>query len=150
VESKEAKFSILVESEGNVSYQWKMNGSNISLGNYANLSLTNIEIDDDSSLISCQVSNENGTIISDTVKLFVSNNIERINNGKLVEYDFEEGTGAAIHNRIGNNNELDLNIYTTNAVNWITNGINIKDIPNIATSIPVTVINDSINYSNQF
>ncbi|MCB9211012.1 MAG: hypothetical protein H6609_16720, partial [Ignavibacteriales bacterium] len=150
VESSIATFSISAKSNIPVNFQWKKNGSNIPLAKDSTLVLSDLKLSDDNSIINCVLSNINGTIVSNSAKLFVSNKNEIVGNGLLAKYDFDEGEGNIIHNKIGNNNDLDLQISSGDSVNWITNGINISGTSEISTLNPVTAMNDSISVSNQF
>ncbi len=150
VEGSSAKFTIHVKSSKQVTFQWKKNDSNISLAKDSVLYLSNVQLSDSNASINCAVTNVNGTVLSETAKLFVSNANNRISNGKLAEYNFEEGEGTTIHNEVDNNNNLDLNINSTLSVEWITHGINISNPTNISSILPVFEINDSINKYNQF
>jgi lysophospholipase L1-like esterase len=150
VEGISAIFDIHVKSNEQVNYQWKKNGTNISLAKDSVLYLSNIQLADNNALISCAVTNMNGTVISQSARLYVNNKLERISKGKLVEYDFEERDGTIIHNKLNDNGDLDLNINSSSSVEWISNGISINNPTNISTLQPALGINDSINNYNQF
>ena len=150
IEGGTASFSVSGESEENISYQWKKNGSNIPLANNSQLLISNAKLSDNNSNYQCVMSNINGSVTSEIVKLFVNRIDERIQQGILAEYDFEEGEGDIIQNKVGVNTELDLKIFSPSSINWIQNGISLFNAADIATSTSATVINDSIIISNSF
>jgi len=150
VESGSASFSISVDDNESVTYQWRKNGSNIYLATDSLLNLQNVSIADNNAVISCIVTNTNGSVTSKSSNLYVNSKLERIKNGLLAEYDFEEGQGTIIYNKYEDNAELNLQINTTETVDWIMNGISINNISDISTSSSVVLLNDSIGNSNQF
>ena len=143
-------FSISVETDSPVLYQWKRNGSNIPLANDSTLQLDNIQLLNDGNLYSCVVTNNNGSVVSKPAKLVVNSLSKRIENSLVAEYDFEEGEGNIIQNIISDSGENNLIISSTQSIEWIPHGIKLKEASNIATAFSFSSINDSINRSNQF
>ncbi|MFZ1289722.1 MAG: LamG-like jellyroll fold domain-containing protein [Melioribacteraceae bacterium] len=150
VEGNGASFSVSVKSNSSVTYQWKKNGVSIPLAASSNLNLSVVSLSDSNSLFSCQVTNVNGMVTSNSAKLFVSKNTERVKNGALVQYDFEEGNGTIIRNKINSDNLHNMNITSPESVEWITNGIRVIGTTNITTQQPITEISNSIMSTNQF
>jgi hypothetical protein len=148
VEGGIAKFHVSVSSNDPVTFLWKKNNVALSLSNDSTLRLTEINLNDNNADIQCVVTNNNGTAISSSVKLFVNQSNIRTSHNLIASYEFGNTVGDSIINNIDHQNNLIISDPAN--VSLFDNGIQINDATNILTANPVSNIVDSINVANEF
>ncbi len=124
-------FSVDVESSKPLFYQWKLNGEKIPGATDSVYSTPSVMISDDSASFICELSSGFYVIESDTATLFVTDSTSRVSGGLISLFDFEEGKGDSIFNKVNNYSELDLIINDSSQAEWIPFGLKVNGNPSI-------------------
>ena len=76
--------------------------------------------------------------------------LARSEQGLIALYDFSQGSGSIIHERLGTHPGLDLKIEDRSAVEWVDEGLSFHQPTLAATSVPPDSLYDSVATSNAF
>ena len=148
LEGQSASFYAYAVSTEEITYQWKKNGSNISGATEEHLTLTNVEATDDGAEIQCIATTASGIAASHTATLHVTSSGGRVSSGLQLYYTFQEKSGTVINDLSDVTPALNLNIFSTDAVNWEDDGLNIISTPSIITTTAASKIISSCKSSN--
>lgn len=132
IEQEAAQFKVSATSELPLSFQWKENGIDIIGETDSILNIVSTEVNQDSNLYSCSISNELGTIESNAVYLFVTPTESRVTRGLQISYDFNEQFGNQISDLTSLINPVDLKIQSSNTTNWTPSSLEIINSSNIS------------------
>ncbi|MFZ1289723.1 MAG: LamG-like jellyroll fold domain-containing protein [Melioribacteraceae bacterium] len=130
---EKATFSVDVNSLKPVFYQWKQNGIDIDGANSSIYVINDLLPEDNNRVFYCEIQSGFYIMQTDSVFLNVTNSTERVSNGLIAEYDFEQSNENMIENNVNNYPNLKLNIKNPSAINWLPYGIDIIDNPAITT-----------------
>ncbi len=144
-----ATFTVVATGADTLHYQWKKDGVNIALSDTPSYTVPPTVIGDNNSTYSCVVSNSQGSVETNTVKLYVSESGVRIQNSIQVLYDFNEGSGININDHSGVGTPLKLRISTPDAVSWTPYGLKINGSSIIRSLDPATKIISACKSSNE-
>ncbi len=131
-----------------VSYQWKKNGVDISGETNSTLSLLTTNVDD-GAIITCVATSSAGSKESSSATLTVSSGSDRVDAGQQVLYTFREGSGNKVNDVSDNGSPLNFTIFSTDAVEWVSDGLKINSTPSIITTAPATKIITASKSSNE-
>ncbi len=144
-----ATFSVNVISTDSVTFQWKKNGEIIPGANDSVFTTLPLSITDNLSQYMCEIYSNYYTVKSDTATLFISDSTSRITTNLVAEYNFEEGSGNIVTNKIIENSNLDLTIRDVSAVNWVPYGLEVKNNTGIFTNLPAKELYNKVIETNE-
>lgn len=130
-------------------YQWRKNGTDIPGATSNQLNLANLGFLDNGSTFECKAISSSGTTYSETATVFVTASDDRSNRGIQAFYTFREGSGNVINDVSEVGSPLNLNIYSTDAVAWETNGLRINSAPSVITTNSATKITTPLKSTNE-
>ena len=148
MKEKIAEFSINAVGLSPLSYQWQKNGVNIPGAISMNYETDTLKTADNNSSYRCIVSNSYGSDTSVTGILKVTPLDERVTDGLLVLYDFQEGNGSTINDVSGVGIPLNLQINTPSAVEWTNYGLNVKSTASISSNVAATKVYNALTSTN--
>jgi len=147
LEDDVVSFSALAISTSSVSYQWKKNDVNIPGETNSTLIFQAMGADD-GAVITCSANSAGGTTTSQSAILNVTSSNSRVTAGQKVLYNFKEGSGSTINDISGAGSPINLNIFSTEAINWSSYGLEITSAPSILTTAPAQKLIDAGKASN--
>ncbi len=147
LEGQPAQFSVVAEGFG-INYQWQKDGVDIPGATSSTYTTPATSLGDNGSIFRVVVSNTNGAINSDEVALYVTAINQRTDQGQLVLYNFDEGTGITVNDNSGYGTPLNLTIQNAGAVTWETDGLRINSETRL-TSGAASKISTAVKSTNE-
>ncbi|MBK8944251.1 MAG: T9SS type A sorting domain-containing protein [Ignavibacteriae bacterium] len=149
IEGETVEFIISATSLTPITYQWKKNGIDLVGENDSILILENVKDDLNNSVYTCQVTSWGKSIESNQGLLIVTNSNSRVSSNILTFYEFNEGTGKLVHDRVTENLPLNLEINSIGSYEWFYNSLKISESTIIQSENKPKKLYDSLINSNE-
>ncbi|MCB0745114.1 MAG: hypothetical protein KDC67_14495, partial [Ignavibacteriae bacterium] len=147
VENEVATFSALAVSVNPVSYQWRKNGTNIPGATQSTLVFQTTSADGDAEF-TCVATSASGSRTSAPARLNLTTLNSRVTAGQHALYTFREGTGTTINDVSMEGTPFNLSIFSSEAVNWNKDGIELIAPASISSTAPANKVVNAIKASN--
>jgi len=141
-------FNITAVGNPPLSYQWKKNGIDITGADSSTLVLNDVPATDDSSLITCMVSNLSSSELSEPAILYVASENERVTSGLELLYSFEENDGSNIFDKSLINPLLDLEIENISS-SWVPYGLSLENQNSLTATSQPSKLYDALLSTNE-
>lgn len=141
-----AMFSITATGTPPLTFQWQKNQVDISGANTAAYTTPPATAGDNGASFQCIISNALGTLTSNAAILSVNT---RVDNGLLVKYDFNEGSGLTVNDVSGFGAPLNLTIPDASTIQWVAGALRVTAPSVIVSAAAATKVMNAVNVSNE-
>ncbi len=146
-----ATFNVTVNSSTETFYQWQKNNVSIPGATQSSYTTPAATLADNSTSFRCIVSNESGTLSSETaIMTVVPQPVTRVTSGLRVLYTFEEGSGNVVNDVSGVDSPLNLTIANTNNTQWGNGYLSLTSATIVSTAAAATKVIDACKATNEF
>jgi Concanavalin A-like lectin/glucanases superfamily/Secretion system C-terminal sorting domain/Fibronectin type III domain len=152
IAGQSATFMVTAKSDTSIDtlhYQWFKNLSSIAGATNSSYTTSATVIGDNGAKFYCVVSDSNGSINTDTVKLFVTASGNRVNASEVAAFNFKDGSGATVHDVSGIGSPDNLTIDDTNNVAWTPQGLDVVSPAYIYSTVNETKILNACDSTNE-
>lgn len=143
----DATFSVTAAGAEPIQYTWLKNGIPTG-GGTPTLTIASVAMEDSGSAIECIVSNSFGSDTSAVAILSVVATPDRVTDGLLILYTFEEAGGDTVYDISGTGTPLNLVVADTSDVTWMSGALRIDSSTTVLSPTPAQKIITSAQSSN--
>jgi PKD repeat protein len=142
-------FTVQASGTSPLVYQWQKNGADIPGATEATYTSPPATLADDLATFRCAVTNAAGSVTSRSAVLGVDPAGDRVSDGLVVLYTFEEGQGSTVHDMSGAGEPLDLSVTDTGAVSWIQSGLSVESGTVLDSGLVASKIIDAVRATSE-